>query len=70
MTVARNRNVMTHTGTRRPRTPLLFVLLGSAALFAATSFIAANIEITTQLMESVTATVLAAAVGSARLFVR
>ena len=55
----------------RPRTPLLFVLLGAAVLVAATTLVASHFEmITTRILEPLVTTALVAAYGATRIFVR
>jgi hypothetical protein len=61
-----NRDPKSH----RPHTPLLFVLLGVAMFVAATSILAAHIDIATRVLEPVVTTALVAAIVGTRIFVR
>ena len=53
---------------RRPRTPLLFVLLGAALLVAATTILMSHLDVSWGFVQPLVATSLVAAVGGTRLF--
>ena len=58
------------TRLHRPHTPLLFVLLGVAMFVAASTVVAAHIDIATRVLEPLVTTALVAAIVGTRLFVR
>ncbi len=58
------------TKSHRTHTPLLFVLLAVAMFVAATSILAAHIDIATRVLEPLVTTALVVAVGGTRIFVR
>jgi hypothetical protein len=61
--------MLTHR-SHRPRTPLLLVLLGAAVLVAAVTFVAGHVQISMNILETLVATALIAALGGRQILAR